>query len=192
MRILPGRIAIFALSACLAIVTLPAAAQVIPPGSYQRTCKDASVGDNNILLANCQTADGNWRVTNLPDALSCRGDIANVNGRLQCVANVQPSANPQPSGNLFGTAPGNTAGNASGNTTESGEGYATFGAECDGKDGAEYLMIRMWGRADSLVKLAWDKRYPAKVHIFLPRGSSYAITCGGFKDNPMFGFATLD
>jgi hypothetical protein len=182
MHILPGRIAIFALSVCL-ITTLPAIAQVIPPGSYQHTCRDASVGDNDTLLANCQTANGGWRVTNLPNALSCRGDIANVDGRLQCT-NVQPSGN---SGNF-----GNQSGNATPSTTETGEGLSTFGAECDGKDGAEYLMLRMWGRTDSLVKLAWDKRYPAKVHIFVPRGTTYAITCGGFKDNAIFTFAALD
>ncbi|HSY50146.1 MAG TPA: hypothetical protein VLC46_15125 [Thermoanaerobaculia bacterium] len=169
MRIPLGRFVLFVLFGCLVMVAFPAGAQFVPPGSYQKTCKDASVGDNDTLLANCRMSDGEWRVTNLPNAQSCRGDIANVNGRLQCVAGQPP-----------------------GNTTETGEGMATFGGECDGKIGAEHLMLRMWGRADSLVKMEWDKRYPSKIHVILPKGSTYAITCDAFSDNLIFSYANLD
>jgi hypothetical protein len=150
-------------------------AQTVPQGSYLKTCRDASVGDNDTLLANCQMADGQWRVTNLPNASSCRGDISNVDGRLRCI-----------NASMSGYQPGSNTGN----TTETREGYAAFGSECDAQAGAEYLELRLAGRPDSLVKLVWRRK--GKIQIFLPRGSTYATTCGSFKDNPNFSYANVN
>lgn len=57
----------------------------IPNGSYTRSCQEIRIkGDD--LEARCQTADGNWHKTKLDDYQKCRGDVANLNGNLQCVA----------------------------------------------------------------------------------------------------------
>ena len=54
-----------------------------PPGSYLQTCRDIRMrGDN--LYASCQNAGGSWAKTSLADVYRCTGDIANVNGSLQC------------------------------------------------------------------------------------------------------------
>jgi hypothetical protein len=174
MRVLSIRILVLTLLGSVAFC-LPAMAQTVPQGSYLKTCRDASVGDNDLLLANCQMADGQWRMTNLPNASSCRGDISNVDGRLRCVA-----------ASMSGNQPGNTTGD----TTEFREGYATFGGACDGQAGAQYLELRLAGRPDSLVKLVWRRK--GKIDVFLPRGSTYAITCGAFQDNPTFSYANLN
>jgi hypothetical protein len=68
----------------------PAAAQApqLPAGTYQQSCKDASVVDGN-LVALCQTSDGQYRLTTLTNPQNCQGDIANSNGKLQCLT-VKP------------------------------------------------------------------------------------------------------
>ena len=54
-----------------------------PPGSYLDTCRDVHMrGDT--LVAKCQKVDNHWRDTSLDDVYRCVGDIANLDGRLQC------------------------------------------------------------------------------------------------------------
>jgi CVNH domain len=54
-----------------------------PGGSYQGSCTNIQM-NGNVLTANCSAANG-ARVTSSINANRCRGgDIANVNGRLQC------------------------------------------------------------------------------------------------------------
>ena len=54
-----------------------------PPGSYQRTCRDEHV-ERGTLTAECQDRNGRWRYTELNGFRTCRGDIANNDGMLQC------------------------------------------------------------------------------------------------------------
>ncbi|HET9837884.1 MAG TPA: CVNH domain-containing protein, partial [Candidatus Angelobacter sp.] len=54
-----------------------------PPGSYQQTCRNIGVS-GNVLYAECQDVNGNWRQTQLNDYQRCRGDIQNLNSGLQC------------------------------------------------------------------------------------------------------------
>jgi Beta/Gamma crystallin/CVNH domain len=74
------------LAAALAtFVTIGGAqAEYAPPGSYQRTCTDIEA-TWNTLSASCRTRSGNWNYTTLRDYRDCDGDIANRNGRLECV-----------------------------------------------------------------------------------------------------------
>jgi len=60
-------------------------ADAIPRGSYQQSCSDFYT-DGTTLSATCRTRDGDSNYTTLRDYNDCDGDIANVNGRLQCVA----------------------------------------------------------------------------------------------------------
>lgn len=75
-------------AAMLCAVSLcgPASADVIPPGSYQRTCSDF-YSDGTTLSATCRTRFGQRNFTTLRDYHNCDGDIANVSGRLRCVQN---------------------------------------------------------------------------------------------------------
>lgn len=63
----------------------PRAALRPPPGSYLRSCRNATLGLGGMLRAQCRTINGRW----VPAALNtnmCRGarDIANIDGRLMC------------------------------------------------------------------------------------------------------------
>lgn len=60
-----------------------ASADVIPPGSYQSSCRDF-YADGTTLSATCRTRYGDWNYTTLRNYNDCEGDIANVNGRLTC------------------------------------------------------------------------------------------------------------
>lgn len=62
----------------------PAAAQRIPPGSYQRSCTDIGIWGADTLVATCRTRDGGALRTGLPGAYRCVGDVGNNNGVLQC------------------------------------------------------------------------------------------------------------
>ena len=66
---------------CLSAAAL---ADVIPRGGYQRTCSDFYT-DGTTLSATCRTRWGGENFTTLRNYHDCDGDIANVNGRLQCV-----------------------------------------------------------------------------------------------------------
>src|SRR6185295_7485527 len=61
-----------------------ASADVIPPGSYQDSCRDFYT-DGTTLSATCRTRLGRDRFTVLRNYHDCRGDIANVDGHLTCV-----------------------------------------------------------------------------------------------------------
>jgi hypothetical protein len=68
-----------------AIVGLaPAAAQRIPPGSYQNSCTNVGVWGADTLVATCRTRAGSALRTGLPNVYRCVGDIGNNNGVLQC------------------------------------------------------------------------------------------------------------
>lgn len=66
-----------------AFADVPPPSSYAPPGSYHRTCTDIRV-DWNVLSASCRTRNGDWNFTTLRDYRNCEGDIANINGRLQC------------------------------------------------------------------------------------------------------------
>lgn len=55
----------------------------LPRGSYQETCRRARV-EEDTLTAECVDRNGRWRYTELQSFRSCRSDIRNVNGMLQC------------------------------------------------------------------------------------------------------------
>jgi len=59
------------------------AAQQIPSGSYQQTCRDIGVR-GSTLYASCQDTGGGWRSAQLSDFQRCNGEIQNLNGSLQC------------------------------------------------------------------------------------------------------------
>ena len=62
----------------------PAAAQRIPPGSYQNSCNDIGIWGADTLVATCRTRAGSALRTGLPRVYRCVGDIGNNNGVLQC------------------------------------------------------------------------------------------------------------
>src|SRR5882672_8383219 len=55
----------------------------LPDGSYRQTCRDEHV-DGDRLYARCQRRNNDWRNTSLKHFDRCRGEITNVNGRLEC------------------------------------------------------------------------------------------------------------
>lgn len=69
--------------------------QEIPKGSYQQSCVGIQIRFD-ILIARCKTAKSDLKGTVLEDYASCRGDIANDNGKLRCVGgSEQGVASPQ-------------------------------------------------------------------------------------------------
>jgi hypothetical protein len=73
-----------ALAAALgAAVVAPAAAQPLPPGSYQESCRNSFLY-GGILTANCKASNGAW-VWSQIDPRRCSADLANINGKLTCV-----------------------------------------------------------------------------------------------------------
>jgi len=88
-----------ALAAALLVWLMPhAEAQMLPRGSYLRTCPEAN-GYHGRLTAVCRRRDGSFRQSSLADVGRCVGDIANVDGILRC--NYGPGW-PQPGGPLPG------------------------------------------------------------------------------------------
>ncbi len=69
----------------LAIVGLgtTSAAQQVPGGSYQQTCRNIGVR-GSTLYAECQDTERHWRSAQLQDYQRCNGEIQNLNGSLQC------------------------------------------------------------------------------------------------------------
>src|SRR5882672_5035313 len=55
----------------------------VPECSYRQTCRDEHV-DGDRLYARCQRRNNDWRNTSLKHFDRCRGEITNVNGRLEC------------------------------------------------------------------------------------------------------------
>jgi len=76
------------LSAPIFTATL-AKAQAFPPGSYQTSCEQVHWA-GTTLVAECRKHDGGKTGTGLPNALRCKGDIANNNGQLQCISGGAP------------------------------------------------------------------------------------------------------
>jgi hypothetical protein len=75
-------------------------AQGLPPGSYQRTCRQIHWA-GTTLVAECLAADGRYTGTGLPNANRCSGDIGNNNGQLQCTyagGAQSPGSSPVPRG----------------------------------------------------------------------------------------------
>jgi hypothetical protein len=159
-RFLPV-VALF-ISGCLTS-GLPGAAQVIPPGSYQNSCRSMSVVDGT-LLAECQMADQSWRATTLPNAAQCKGEIVNANGKLECRER----------------------------TSQYQEGYAAAGGKCDDRDGAEYLRIRIAGDPANEIKIVFDKRFKTQIHIFHKKGTMVAWDCGKWPLETQFHYVVLD
>jgi len=60
-----------------------AAAQGLPGGSYQQTCRNIGVSGSR-LHATCQDGNGNWQTTEISDYQRCSSEIVNTNGTLQC------------------------------------------------------------------------------------------------------------
>lgn len=72
----------------------------LPSGSYRNSCADARAsyqGRDKILTAQCQKANGGREMTSLRYD-SCRGDIANTNGRLTCSTSGGPGGPGGPGG----------------------------------------------------------------------------------------------
>ena len=61
----------------------PAAAVVIPSGSYRETC-DSIVMQGGMLTARCQDIGGNWRQSSLDIGRCPGGPVANNDGMLTC------------------------------------------------------------------------------------------------------------
>ncbi len=66
------------------------AAVSAPHGTYRNTCRNIHVKRHHIvyynLLATCQNNHGRWVHAKLKKFRRCRGNIANHNGHLRCVA----------------------------------------------------------------------------------------------------------
>ena len=110
------------------------AAQSIPSGSYQQSCKNIGVQDE-VLSANCQDRDGKWEATQLRDYRNCGGDIMNDNGALRCGNTVNGAAVSYP-----GSYPGGQAGVPSGSYTQTCQEVRVHGddleARCQAMDAA--------------------------------------------------------
>jgi len=89
------------MAAVLMGLSASANAQGVPEGSYRRTCTNVRM-DGETLKALCRNNKGSAFVTELHHPERCAGDIANINGILQC----QPSAaRPGTPGPGYGPAP---------------------------------------------------------------------------------------
>lgn len=64
-----------------------------PGGSYQQSCTHIVQRGPN-LYAMCKNVQGEWTRTGI-NASSCRGPIANSNGRLTCAGGGAPAYQPQ-------------------------------------------------------------------------------------------------
>jgi len=88
----------------LILAAVPAAAQALPPGSYQQTCTQLH-WSGTTLVAECRTRDGRTTGTGLANAPRCVGDIWNDNGQLRCnYAGAAPSY-PAPPPQGYGQPP---------------------------------------------------------------------------------------
>lgn len=65
--------------------TAPRPCAPTPPGSYRRTCRNIRVAcDGSSMTAECRTRSGAWVGTSLGKPFDCFGDIANIDGDLEC------------------------------------------------------------------------------------------------------------
>ena len=71
------------LAAALLATAVPmVAAEVLPPGTYRRSCEDCYV-DNGWLSCRCNRGDGNSQRSRIK-YYRCQGDISNEGGYLTC------------------------------------------------------------------------------------------------------------
>jgi CVNH domain len=78
-----SRLGLAALALAIIGLGTTAAAQQVPGGSYQQTCRNVGVR-GSTLYAECQDTNRNWQRTELQDYQRCSGEIQNLDGRLQC------------------------------------------------------------------------------------------------------------
>ena len=78
-----SRLGLAALALAIIGLGTTSAAQQIPGGSYQQTCRNVGVR-GSTLYAECQDTNRNWQRTELQDYQRCSGEIQNLNGSLQC------------------------------------------------------------------------------------------------------------
>lgn len=99
-----GTVVAFAAAAALSASGAAAWAQSVqmPGGSYRASCSNVNAyrGQNGarIVTARCRMANGGWFQSSLRFD-GCRGDIANINGRLVCKSSPAPGTGPVPGGN---------------------------------------------------------------------------------------------
>ena len=74
--------AVFAGAVALSSATM-AQGYGAPGGSYLDSCRDVQTYGDSVSAV-CRRVDGGWERTVLRDLDGCRGDIANMNGRLTC------------------------------------------------------------------------------------------------------------
>ncbi len=67
------------------------AAQALPAGGYQQSCRDSSV-QGDTLRSMCKDRGGNLRPTQLQNFAQCVGDIFNDDGNLRCSRGALPPA----------------------------------------------------------------------------------------------------
>ena len=67
----------------LAGLSISADAQVPPPGSYQRTCREVRM-QGPTLIAVCIKEHGRGEQLTALNVAHCHGDIRNLDGQLQC------------------------------------------------------------------------------------------------------------
>jgi hypothetical protein len=67
----------------MALWTGTCAAQQIPGGSYQQTCRDIGTR-GSTLYATCEDGNGGRRSSELRDFERCSSEIQNIYGNLQC------------------------------------------------------------------------------------------------------------
>jgi len=85
MRFISG-LGVAALALVLGATAKPAAAQQVPPGSYQQTCRNIGVR-GTTLYADCMDTNRKWQAAQMRNFDRCNGEIQNLNGSLQCTAN---------------------------------------------------------------------------------------------------------
>ncbi|MDP1736868.1 MAG: beta/gamma crystallin-related protein [Caulobacter sp.] len=82
-------------------VTAWAQSVQMPGGSYRTSCSNISAyrgpGGGKVVTARCRAANGRWLQTSLRFD-NCRGDIANINGRLTCKTSPAPGGGGAPGG----------------------------------------------------------------------------------------------
>jgi hypothetical protein len=102
--------AVLCVGACTVGATT-AGAQALPSGSYQRSCTQIHWAGTE-LVAECRKVSGDMIGSGLANAVHCKGDIANVDGRLVCnLTGAAPAAGAAPQ---RGTPPATYGGGGSG------------------------------------------------------------------------------
>jgi hypothetical protein len=80
-------------------LTCPKGNGPAPSGSYLKSCRDIVVA-GTVLKALCETPQGGWRPSTLPNYQNCGGQIENHLGTLRCTSGPIPVPTPDPGGYL--------------------------------------------------------------------------------------------